>query len=138
MSLHFCVTQGNINFSDLVQLALFIFLAVQERIYLFAFRKLMDHMELFQSAFAADRMLSRSVVASLDFEPLLPVLLKVPIPVEVMAATLVHHIGIKGYYLNSSKEVCKDVHTHTHTHTCLLYTSPSPRDISGSRMPSSA
>ena len=24
------------------------------------------------------------------------------------------------------------------THTCLLYTSPSPRDISGSRMPSSA
>ena len=23
-------------------------------------------------------------------------------------------------------------------HTCLLYTSPSPRDISGSRMPSSA
>ena len=49
-------------------------------------------------------------------------------------------------------------HTHTHTHThkqarararthartytlslsCLLYTSPSPRDISGSRMPSSA
>ena len=24
------------------------------------------------------------------------------------------------------------------SHTCLLYTSPSPRDISGSRMPSSA
>ena len=29
-------------------------------------------------------------------------------------------------------------HTYTHTHTCLLYTSPSPRDISLSRMPSSA
>ena len=25
-----------------------------------------------------------------------------------------------------------------YTYTCLLYTSPSPRDISGSRMPSSA
>ena len=29
-------------------------------------------------------------------------------------------------------------HTHTHTHTCLLYTSPSPRDATLSRMPSSA
>ena len=29
-------------------------------------------------------------------------------------------------------------HTRTHTHTCLLYTSPSPRDWSASRMPSSA
>ena len=27
---------------------------------------------------------------------------------------------------------------HTHTHTCLLYTSPSPRDVHKSRMPSSA
>ena len=27
---------------------------------------------------------------------------------------------------------------HTHTHTCLLYTSPSPRDATLSRMPSSA
>ena len=27
---------------------------------------------------------------------------------------------------------------HTHTHTCLLYTSPSPRDVEESRMPSSA
>ena len=35
-----------------------------------------------------------------------------------------------------------DTHTHrhtdTHTHTCLLYTSPSPRDRTTSRMPSSA
>ena len=29
-------------------------------------------------------------------------------------------------------------HTHTHTYTCLLYTSPSPRDATLSRMPSSA
>ena len=27
---------------------------------------------------------------------------------------------------------------YTHTHICLLYTSPSPRDLSTSRMPSSA
>ena len=27
---------------------------------------------------------------------------------------------------------------HSHTHTCLLYTSPSPRDRTRSRMPSSA
>ena len=27
---------------------------------------------------------------------------------------------------------------HEELYTCLLYTSPSPRDISGSRMPSSA
>ena len=30
------------------------------------------------------------------------------------------------------------IHTHTHIHSCLLYTSPSPRDLSTSRMPSSA
>ena len=29
-------------------------------------------------------------------------------------------------------------YTHTHTYTCLLYTSPSPRDLDRSRMPSSA
>ena len=29
-------------------------------------------------------------------------------------------------------------HAHMGHYTCLLYTSPSPRDISGSRMPSSA
>ena len=65
-------------------------------------------MELFEMAFAADPLLSRSVVASLDFDPLLPVLLKAPIPVEVMAATLSHHIKRKGYYQDSSKEVCMD------------------------------
>ena len=29
-------------------------------------------------------------------------------------------------------------YTHVHTYTCLLYTSPSPRDATLSRMPSSA
>ena len=35
-----------------------------------------------------------------------------------------------GLYVNSAMT--------THIHTCLLYTSPSPRDLSTSRMPSSA
>eukprot|EP00831_Metopus_contortus_P062566 TRINITY_DN5472_c0_g1_i3.p2 TRINITY_DN5472_c0_g1~~TRINITY_DN5472_c0_g1_i3.p2 ORF type:complete len:144 (-),score=15.52 TRINITY_DN5472_c0_g1_i3:80-511(-) len=30
------------------------------------------------------------------------------------------------------------IHTHQQLYTCLLYTSPSPRDLSTSRMPSSA
>ena len=43
---------------------------------------------------------------------------------------------------NSGKEDicygCKDEKTHTIHNCCLLYTSPSPRDMSASRMPSSA
>ena len=31
-----------------------------------------------------------------------------------------------------------DMYRKTHVYTCLLYTSPSPRDQRGSRMPSSA
>eukprot|EP00657_Telonema_sp_P-1_P000437 TRINITY_DN10839_c0_g1_i1.p1 TRINITY_DN10839_c0_g1~~TRINITY_DN10839_c0_g1_i1.p1 ORF type:complete len:124 (+),score=57.87 TRINITY_DN10839_c0_g1_i1:27-398(+) len=33
---------------------------------------------------------------------------------------------------------CQEVLEHQHTHACLLYTSPSPRDRTRSRMPSSA
>ena len=33
---------------------------------------------------------------------------------------------------------CEDHPNSDHLHICLLYTSPSSRDISGSRMPSSA
>ena len=39
-----------------------------------------------------------------------------------------HIMGITG----------NDVEKKNHTQTCLLYTSPSPRDLSTSRMPSSA
>ena len=59
-------------------------------------------------------------------------------------------------YSSSSDEILTTTHAHTHTHThqynkwflkksrlehthiCLLYTSPSPRDRTRSRMPSSA
>ena len=35
-------------------------------------------------------------------------------------------------------EVRRTLESHCKANNCLLYTSPSPRDISGSRMPSSA
>ena len=38
---------------------------------------------------------------------------------------------------NGVDKACKDMKVSC-KYTCLLYTSPSPRDISGSRMPSSA
>ena len=40
--------------------------------------------------------------------------------------------------VHTRTHACMHTHTHTHTHTCLLYTSPSPRDVWLSRMPSSA
>ena len=36
------------------------------------------------------------------------------------------------------ENICEDENNVTKPYVCLLYTSPSPRDISGSRMPSSA
>ena len=51
-----------------------------------------------------------------------------------LGATLIHQVGIKelfvSRYLNTAPE--------TSPNGCLLYTSPSPRDQRGSRMPSSA
>jgi hypothetical protein len=62
-------------------------------------------MELLLPALTADAMLCRTVVASLDFDPLLPVLLTSPMPVEVASATLIHHINIKGYYEDTQLQV---------------------------------
>ena len=45
-------------------------------------------------------------------------------------------------FVQVHNELTKEEHVktilHELVHVCLLYTSPSPRDISGSRMPSSA
>ena len=41
-------------------------------------------------------------------------------------------------YTEVARQRLKRLHTEHHPRGCLLYTSPSPRDISGSRMPSSA
>ncbi|KAK7494871.1 hypothetical protein BaRGS_00013998, partial [Batillaria attramentaria] len=48
----------------------------------------MDTIELFGPSFAADPLLARTVVASLDFDPLLPVLCKAPVPVEMLSDVL--------------------------------------------------
>ena len=62
------------------------------------------------------------------------------------------HYGLSGYYAEQAvkKNLIAMIYTNappavaphgalkTLFGTCLLYTSPSPRDISGSRMPSSA
>ena len=47
---------------------------------------------------------------------------------------------VKRKYSDLTKKHHTHTHTHIHTHihTCLLYTSPSPRDRTTSRMPSSA
>ena len=48
----------------------------------------------------------------------------------------------KGSTLSILRSMLKEsgltVHSYTSPHFCLLYTSPSPRDLSTSRMPSSA
>ena len=50
-------------------------------------------------------------------------------------AVMVGNVGIGG---NNPIRVQSMTTTDTMDTDCLLYTSPSPRDISGSRMPSSA
>ena len=48
------------------------------------------------------------------------------------------------FYINNMEFVCMEVHAYLQTRVdgeksdCLLYTSPSPRDRTRSRMPSSA
>ena len=44
----------------------------------------------------------------------------------------------KGITLSWSDDHIQDFHVEVRVQTCLLYTSPSPRDLSTSRMPSSA
>ena len=50
--------------------------------------------------------------------------------------------GVEVSWIGSSRgpeeQICKDLGIKFHRYPCLLYTSPSPRDLSTSRMPSSA
>ena len=50
---------------------------------------------------------------------------------------LVKTLGLRGNGLNGIK-LPRNLHTNGKYSICLLYTSPSPRDLSTSRMPSSA
>ena len=45
---------------------------------------------------------------------------------------------LKDFYSSSNKEKNYNIDPGSFPYTCLLYTSPSPRDLSTSRMPSSA
>ena len=53
-----------------------------------------------------------------------------------IGAPLVEELFFRGYVLDKLRNVHSD--TFAIISTCLLYTSPSPRDLSTSRMPSSA
>ncbi|KAL8623379.1 hypothetical protein ACOMHN_065913 [Nucella lapillus] len=86
-------------------------------------RNLMDHVELLKDAFAADAMLCRSVVASLDFDPLLQVLLKAPVSLEASAATLIHHIRLESTFHEDSKQLLS--HVLRKMKTMLMQQSPS-------------
>ena len=50
---------------------------------------------------------------------------------------VVEHLGVEESKIQSDSKFIDDLGADS-LDTCLLYTSPSPRDISGSRMPSSA
>ena len=56
-------------------------------------------------------------------------------------AHFLEHMAFKGTRTRSAvniAEAIEDVGGYINAYTCLLYTSPSPRDLSTSRMPSSA
>ena len=61
--------------------------------------------ELFKPAFQVDPLFVRTFVACLELEPLLPVLESGIIPVDVMAATLAHHVHEKGVLEMTHKTV---------------------------------
>ena len=48
------------------------------------------------------------------------------------------YLDVKGWYILTGKLTAKETIFSLYNQSCLLYTSPSPRDLSTSRMPSSA
>jgi len=60
---------------------------------------------MFKPAFQVDPLFVRTFVACLELEPLLPVLLSGIVPVEVMAATLAHHVKEKNIFYDKHKRV---------------------------------
>ena len=81
----------------------------------------------------------------LDYDPYSDTILDDPYPVykKLRDESPVHYIEEYNCWFLSRFDVAWDAasdstHFHTKAGTCLLYTSPSPRDQRGSRMPSSA
>ena len=52
--------------------------------------------------------------------------------------TVLDNVNVQAYFMRASMESAKQLGAHKLTYLCLLYTSPSPRDATLSRMPSSA
>ena len=57
---------------------------------------------------------------------------------KLQFATTRPHVSISDTVNNALKVYLSDEYSLEHNSACLLYTSPSPRDLSTSRMPSSA
>ncbi|XP_076466247.1 E3 ubiquitin-protein ligase rnf213-alpha-like [Babylonia areolata] len=67
------------------------------------FRLPLDVINRLTPSFQVDPLFVRTFVASLELEPLLPVLMSVQVPLDVMAATLAHHIQYKAYLQDDHK-----------------------------------
>ena len=70
--------------------------------------------------------------------PLVHVLRLIPSSGSSQYFNVAHTISIGPTCTQTCSHAHAHAHERTHTNTCLLYTSPSPRDQRGSRMPSSA
>jgi hypothetical protein len=64
-----------------------------------------DEVKMLIPAVQVDALFARSLVASLELEPLLPILQTSMIPLEVMAAVLAHHIKTKSTLPNEHARV---------------------------------
>ena len=58
------------------------------------------------------------------------------LPLDAEGSALIAHLGMSGQMLLRAPDA--EAERHERIRICLLYTSPSPRDQRGSRMPSSA
>ena len=58
--------------------------------------------------------------------------------IELAKIEVIHFIGIGGIGMSGLSLIMKGKGFKVQGSDCLLYTSPSPRDNTGSRMPSSA
>lgn len=63
---------------------------------------------ILQPNIEADPLLIRTIVACLEFEPLLSMLLEVKVPLEVIAAALIHYMQASIWFNVSVKQVCQD------------------------------
>jgi len=56
----------------------------------------------------------------------------------VVGVLIAGYFGVQAYSKSQAQKSIEDLQTEVIAKGCLLYTSPSPRDVEESRMPSSA